>query len=555
MKKYKFGIVILLFLLVINLFPIEKAYAEHKLESLHIHVFIKNDGSARIIEKRNATLSEGTENYIVIGNLGKSKIKDFVVKENGETFQFVYDWDIDASQSEKTFKNGMIKTKDGYELSWGIGEYGKHEYIVEYTITNFIKQLQDSQILFWRFVNDQTNIPPEEVTVEIETEMDLSEDTEKTWGFGFSGNVEFRDGKVVATSSQPLTKNDYVTILVKFSDGMFTTDDYINQPFEEIKEKAFEGSDYGKEDSSGEKPLNKKWFFLLIILLIFYDKFISLFKKRKKVKKFKRKFRGEYYRDFPYDGPFLDTYYLLYKMGATNFEKLLTSFILKWINDERIMVESERVGFIRKKYVATIYFLDKEMEKDHPEGELFHMMLGAANSNDVLEQKEFAKWAGSSRRRLERWETRVFNQSLNKLKRLGYIRLERKGRFLLKRKTYELTKEGQELEEKVYKYVNYLHDFSLLIEHEAINVKIWDEIMIWAAFLGLTDVVRKQFNKLYPKYEQETIYSSGTLHSTNSFSQSVSDAQTQSRSSGSGGSTSSSGGGGSFGGGSGGGTR
>ena len=79
--------------------------------------------------------------------------------------------------------------------------------------------------------------------------------------------------------------------------------------------------------------------------------------------------------------------------------------------------------------------------------------------------------------------------------------------------------------------------------------------MIWAAFLGLTDVVRKQFTKLYPKYEQETIYSSGTLRSTNSFSQSVSDAQTQSRNSGSGGSTSSSGGGGSFSGGSGGGTR
>src|SRR5690606_24875243 len=248
MKKYKFGIVILLFLLVINLFPIEKAYAEHKLESLHIHVFIKNDGSARIIEKRNATLSEGTENYIVIGNLGKSKINDFVVKENGETFQFVDDWDIDASQSEKTFKNGMIKTKDGYELSWGIGEYGKHEYIVEYTITNFIKQLQDSQILFWRFVNDQTNIPPEEVTVEIETEMDLSEDTEKTWGFGFYGHVAYREGKLVATSSQTLSKNEHLTNLVKFYDGMSTTDDYINQSFEEIQEKAFEGRVDGRED-------------------------------------------------------------------------------------------------------------------------------------------------------------------------------------------------------------------------------------------------------------------------------------------------------------------
>src|SRR5699024_6493208 len=98
------------------------------------------------------------------------------------------------------------------------------------TVTNFIKQLNDdSQMLFWQFVNDETNIPPEKVVVEIETEKELNDETEKIWAFGFSGEVEFQDGKVVATSDSPLTHSDYVTILVRLWDGMCATDDKLSK--------------------------------------------------------------------------------------------------------------------------------------------------------------------------------------------------------------------------------------------------------------------------------------------------------------------------------------
>src|SRR5690625_1672046 len=250
MKKRIVIIILFVFHHLVQFFNIEEVATKDKLEEQYIHVFINEDGSARITEKRVAYLAEGTENYIVIGNLGESTILDFVVSENGKTYQYTHNWDINASQNEKTFKNGLIETNDGYELCWGIGEYGKHEYTIEYTITNFIKQLQDGQILFWRFVNDQTNIPPEEVTVVIETDSQLNQSTEKIWAFGFDGEINFADGKVIATNDRPLTKTDYVTVLVQFADGMFESGDYIDQSLEEIEEKAFEGSDYGKEQKS-----------------------------------------------------------------------------------------------------------------------------------------------------------------------------------------------------------------------------------------------------------------------------------------------------------------
>lgn len=559
MRKYKFGMALCFLLLFSSLFSYEKTYAAiHKLEDLHIHVHVNEDGSARITEKRVAFLTEGTENFIVIGNLGKSEIKDFVVKENGETFQFIDDWDIDASQSEKAFKNGIIKTSGGYELSWGIGEYGQHEYIVEYTVTNFIKQLNDSQILFWRFVNDQMNTPPERVTVEIETENSLSEETEKIWGFGFEGEVHFHDGKVVATNDDPLDESDYVTILVKFADGMFTTDDHIDQSFEEVQEEAFSGSDYGKESRawfnfSKFQTIFGVSFLIFMILLRFYNPSIKLTKEKPKT--FRRKYQGEYYRDYPYEGNFLDVYYLLYVMGVSSFEKLLTAFILKWIKEDKVSVETEEVGIFNKKDAAAIYFSNKEIEASSPEGKLFHMMKLAAGSDEILKENEFTSWAEKNRKKLIAWEKAIVNESLQTLRSQRYIEEKEQRKFLFKSKTYVSTAKGEELEKKVYQYVNYLHDYSLLNEHEAINVKIWDDIMIWAALLGLTEVVSKQFKQLYPKYEQETAYTGGSLFLISSFTHEASEGRKAGAIGGGGGATSSGGGGGSFGGGSGGGTR
>ena len=563
MKKYNIGIIFFLFLLF-QLFPTEKVVAEDQLEELYIHVFINQDGSARITEKRIAHLTEGTENFIVIENLSHSTIRDFIVKENGQTYQYVEDWNIDASREEKTFKNGLIETKKGYELAWGIGEYGKHEYMIEYTVTNFIKQLQDSQVLFWRFVNDQMNIPPEKVTVVIETDKQLSDSTESIWAFGFDGKIRFENGKVVAVSDQSLDQDDYVTVLIKFSDGMFGSTDYIDQPFEDIKEEAFEGSDYGKEETNSN--ISGLIFIIVAVLYILLIRFTTTQSSvyqltKKKPKKFKPMFKGEYIRSLPYEGDISDIYYLLYIMGASNFEKLLTSYILKWVKEERITVETERVGIIHKRDEAALYFFNKDMDKENPEGELFHMMLDATGSNDILESNEFSVWARKNHKKLIAWEKKIIKNSTKKLEQLGYIQLEKKKKFIFKTEDYELTSKGLELEDNIHKFANYLRNYSLLNEHEAVNVKIWDEIMILAAIIGMTKVVQKQFKKLYPNYVNETVYSGSSIYYASAFSSSTSNARTSSsvgdsgRSSGGGGSVSSGGGGGSFGGGSGGGTR
>lgn len=571
-NKFKILSILLTLLLV---FSISTTYAaDHRLEKVDMEVYINQDGSARIKEVRLANLVEGTESFIIIDNLGKSQIKDFQVYENGEKFEYINNWNINASREDKAKKNSILTTSTGVELSWGIGEYGRHEYTLEYTITNFVKQLEDSQMIFWRFVNDGTNIPPEEVKITISSDYEFSEENQRIWGFGFDGDIQFENGKVVAKSNRPLSSNNYVTVLMKLPQGMFSTNDILNQSFQEIQDEAFVGSDYseGVQEEGGDQQVKQPFslmrtitrgFMTLVSMGLPILLFIFIFIKgagtrSKKPQTFKRQYKEEYFRDYPYEGHFLDVYYIPYTMGAANFENLLTGFILKWINEDRIIAVEEEVGWVFKKDTTNLKFLNTSPIEHPLEDELFQMMLVAAGKNEILEEKEFTKWARSNVSKIDSWEKAIEEYSKNKLEDLGYLDVVDKKFLFFKIPNYELTEKGKTLETNIYKYINYLYDFSLLNEHEAINVRIWDNIMIWAGFLGLTAVVTKQFEKLYPNYTQETVYRGNTIFLTSHLARNI--AQTKvsassSRSSGFGGGTSIGGGGGSFGGGSGGGTR
>src|SRR5699024_5827662 len=259
---------------------------------------------------------------------------------------------------------------------------------------------------------------------------------------------------------------------------------------------------------------------------------------------------------YPYDGPFIDIYwFLLVETKSTKVEQLITAFLLKWTKEDYIDIQSEEVGRIFKSELAIIYLRERNPAIDGFEEELFKMIIEASDGETKLEQKTFVKWVESNRSRVRKWEKDVRDFSLNLLKEENYYKTIEKRGLIFKSSNDELTDKGKQLEANVFRYMNYLRHYSLINEHEAVNVKIWDEIMIWAAVLGLTDEVYRQFQGLYPAYNQESAYGYVGISSSVSLSHSLSAAQSYTSSGGGGGSSSGGGGGGSFGGGSGGGTR
>src|SRR5699024_8713811 len=141
-------------------------------------------------------------------------------------------------------------------------------------------------------------------------------------------------------------------------EGMFSTDDQLNKSFEDVKEEAFKDSDYetdaSKEDNnvstfSKTNILNvlKREGKEAIEIFVFIDVALIIRKwfqpslkiTKKNHKKYRRQYKDEYYRNFPYKEEFVDGYYIFYMMGVSNFENLLSSFLLKWIKEGRIEIE------------------------------------------------------------------------------------------------------------------------------------------------------------------------------------------------------------------------
>src|SRR5699024_10583988 len=143
-------------------------------------------------------------------------------------------------------------------------------------------------------------------------------------------------------------------------------------------------------------------------------------------------------------------------------------------------ITSEEVGFIFKSKAPVIYVRQSDVELASLEGELFNMLLQAANGKTKVERSHFVKWIEKNKSKVSSWEKDVKESSIDTLLHMVYFKMHEKKTLFIKRIFHELTEQGTQLEAHVYKYNNYLRDFSLLNEHEPVNVKIWDDIMIWA---------------------------------------------------------------------------
>lgn len=569
-RKLSMALVVLLLLLLPS-----GVHAAIQMHGMEIDVYLNPDGNGDVTFLWDSTQDNtGTENYIPIKNLGDSRIENFRVSEDGMQYLENPDWDVGRSREEKAGTYGVIDTGDGVELAWGIGDPGRHRYKLEYTITGLVKNLDDAQALFWQFVNYDLSNPPEQVRLVIHADFPIEEENARIWAFGFPGSIHFVDGKVVAETSEPLTQSNYVTALVRFDPDTFATYAQDDRRFEELQDEAFVGSDYEVQDDGdvynpGGPPSYENnrggrggiLGFLaavpgfavgiigLIAALIWGSGSDSIASRS-----YSAQFRGEYEREVPFSEPLENDFYALNRMRITGVQDMITAWLLKWILEGRVEELKVEEGWLIKKDATAMRIPhDSDAPSGRYEAQLYRYMTEAAGSDRILSSKEFTKWARSNVSTMTAWEKNLYQDARDKAVQKGYYAFEGRNR-----RKPAITPDGEQFEEKVHKFHNYLIDFSLLSEREAAHVHIWDQLMIGAGLMGITDQVKKEFKKIYPQYEMESTYSPGTIIWANSYARGVYSSYHSSSSSGSGGGggfSSMGGGGGSFGGGGGGGTR
>ena len=527
-----------------------------------INVRINKDGSADIESIMDFEPSKGTEYFVPINNLGKSEIVNFKVSEikNGKEvpYESLESWNTKKTREEKAKKSGVVKTDKGYELCFGFGEYQRKTFILRYRVTNFIKLLKDSDMIYWQFVNKGLSAAPGEVKLTItKGEGSFDNKNSKIWAFGNKGTIEFSDGKIVFNSLTGLTSSNYVTVLVQLNKGDITSGETIDKDFSYYKDLAFKGSDYTKK---ADKKSSNKIFYVAGGIIVAIVVLAKIFGKKKSNGYQKGDFKGEYYRDIP-EKEWWKLSDILEDIGFDGQESIIRAYFLKWIQEKILIPVTEEKGLIFKKDTLALKIksgFNNDFE-EKVERKLFAMFAGAAGADGILQENEFSDYLEDTdnQEEFESIEEDLEELSNEYASKNDLFEKSSKGKY-----SHTYSEKGKEFTAKLVKNYNYLKDFSLLSEREISEIKVWKNLLIYATLYDVADEVEKQLKKLSPEFLRNIDMDVESLHTaviySNAFSNDFVDAYSRSveeASDGGGGFTSIGGGDDSFGGGDDGGTR
>ncbi len=529
------------------------------IRDVDIRVELSRDGSAWVTQRWEAEAGgSGTEFYIPVGNLGPMTIGQLSVSENGVPYESLEDtWDVDRDRSYKAGKCGIVRKKDGVELCWGLGNAGWHNWEVRFFVTGLVQAYDDADAFNYMFVNRGMDPAPEHVRVTIVPAFDCPEwtyDNTRVWGFGFYGDINVVDGAVVAESSESMDSDCAVITLVRFEKGLFQPAVVREGSFQDLLDRALDGSSYGDDDDGKWFLMIFAFFFLGGFLFLIWAAIVSALGFKWKKSFFGQRKITEWFRDVPLEGNLFAAHYALCK--GRRFEtqapanNLIGAFFLRWIMNGQVNVL--RASDNAKR--VDLAFVADTVSEDDVEESLYQMARQAAGSNQVLEKNEFEKWSKDNYNKMTAWPDRALAR--------GKSWFHNKG-FLIKDTT--CTAQGQEEARRVIMFRNYLKDFTLNDERAAVEVRLWKEYLVYAQLFGIADKVAQEFKKLYPAQFEEVARNTGldpttlyyTIRWTNSMStRAYTNAVTKAGNiNGTGGHTSFGGGGGFSGGGFGGGGR
>lgn len=516
----------------------------NEMRSIDMNVFIDENGNANVTETWQYYSDSGTECYHSYKNLGNSKIKNLIVSDDVMTYEILDGWDVNGSFDDKKYKCGINNTSDGIEICWGISEYGNKEYVVNYVITNFVSELNDSQMAYWELIPQGT--APQEASITIWSELDY-EDTLPVWGYGnYGGFCYVADGKIEMKSDGALDDDEYMTILVKFSNGMFNCVEKIDEDFEYYYDLSVENAEkYQEDDITG--TLAVIIFFMITVFTFILSIAVISMQENVKVEKsdIKSMKSAPLYRDIPCNGNVERAFYIsaLYKLTKKDAD-LFGALLLKWLKMDLISIQPDLRG--KKKAIVLKNTGDSNDFDSQKEKEIYNMMK-VASKDDVLSQGEFEKWCNKNYNKIFKWLEDVKKEEIDELVKEGKITKLKKNKYQAES---TLTKDAMELAG----LKNFLKEYTLIKERTPIEVKMFEEYLIYAQIFGIAKEVQKAFKDLYPDIVAESCYSTYDNINfiymySNSAMESAARAQANAYNSGGGGFSSGGGGGGSFGGG------
>lgn len=533
------------------------------ISKIDMNIYVDKDGNANITETWDVDGTDGTEWYKVMNNLGNSELSNFTVSMDGTPLKYK-NWNVDESLTQKKGYYGINYTSNGIELCFGKYDYNHHIFTLNYNLSNFIINTDDSQVLYWTLISSLSNVQFKDFSATLSSYYEFP-DTLDVWGYGYKGYAYVENGKIYM-SNEGNMDNNYAVMLVKFPLNTFNTDNYKAgyNTFDDVLNRAEQGTfEYDYNNNSIWDTIGMIFTFLLSFgIPILIGAIVAVtaylngygYKNNKKI----NKKEVNMFREIPCNK---DIYYAnaLIKLNEFGFKKenILGAIILKWIKEDKIKFKNETKGIFNKETSVIDLTLNPTFEKD-VERKLFSMMF-EASKDGYLEAKELEKWCKKHYSKFLNTFDSILDNEINTLKSNGHIykrtdKLECKRKNVMDDKIYEDSVQ-------LYGLKKFFKEFASMSEKQALEVNLWDEYLMFAYLFGMADKVAKQFKNLYPEiiekmenanFDYNTFVFIDHISTSSVSAASHARAAAESYSGGGGGFSSGGGGGGSFGGGGGG---
>jgi uncharacterized membrane protein YgcG len=393
---------------------------------------------------------------------------------------------VSESRSWKQNKCGIVTTKRGYELCWGLGAEGERTYTTTYIMTGLVRGYPDACAIRHVFLDTAVSPKPEHARVAIttaDTTMVISDETCGLWGFKFQGELWFENGYMMAETTEPMNSEAGLYLMARFPKEMFEPTIWEEDSFEDKKEEAFEGSDY-EYDEDEDDMSGFEWLMFILVyggaaLLVIGSvvwRIYSVWSAKRKLNK-----NLLWYRDIPLNGNLQEANKILnaYKYFNSDYNNLMSACILKLISMGIITIETKpnHKGKMEPNFVIHDY---EEIDKQPVlMRQLYKIFKESAGSDRVLEPWELKSYMRSTSHQS------VIDQFVTTLH--------------AKKDLSKYPPTDKSVNE-VFGLRKFLKEFTLLDERELKEVTLWKDYMIYATLFGIADKVIKEMKQVNPAY-------------------------------------------------------
>lgn len=546
------------------------------IDSVDMDIVLDEYGTATISETWKVYVNQGTEGWHPYYNLGNASIEVVSASMDGKLYTVENNWNESATISEKAYKTGLYRVNDKeIDVVFGISEYGNHTYNFVYKITNFVSNLTDSDMIYWQLFPYNFSMQPNNVTIKISGPYEYP-DTLDVWGYGMYGAPCYvKDGAIYMTSDGYISSSEYLTLLAKFPAGTFNTTSKLDNDFEHYHNMASEGAEVYKDSEPEMSLLETILAFLVtfgqaIIWILVAVFCIRVANKNKITYDFgpegKKLKDVNNFREIPCNKDIFRAFFVAdtYELNKSKND-FMGVLLLKWIYAGNVTVETiNEKKMLKNKSVDVITFVSEPVDATKEERDLYRYM-NEASGDGKLEKDEFKKWCKNHYSKILGWADKVIEAERKKLIADGSLTdvVIKKGLvFKYDVHTYRIESKLKQDAIEMKGLKQFLNEFSQINKKEPIEVKLWNEYLIYAQIFGIASQVMKKFKDLYPEivddmdnynFDYNTFVFVHSVSDSGVHAASAARSAAQSYSSGGGGFSSGGGGGGSFGGGGGGG--